>query len=85
VRATGMGAASAFGRIGGILVAADHRQRVRQPRLLRGVRADLRVLGVGVLAVLTLGVSTKGRTLEDITAETAGAAPSGSRASETRS
>jgi putative MFS transporter len=43
------------------------------------------VLAVGVLAVLTLGVSTKGRTLEDITAETAGAVPRARGASETRS
>ena len=85
VRATGMGAASAFGRVGGIL----------SPLIIGSAYASLgfsgvfaltcAVLGVGVLAVLTLGVSTKGRTLEDITAETAGAAPRARGASETRS
>ncbi|HEX4252662.1 MAG TPA: MFS transporter, partial [Pseudonocardia sp.] len=73
VRATGMGAASAFGRVGGIL----------SPLIIGSAYASLgffgvfaltcAVLAVGVLAVLTLGVSTTGRTLEDITAETAGA------------
>jgi len=74
IRATGMGAASAFGRIGGIL----------SPLIIGSAYASLgftgvfvltcAVLSVGVLAVLTLGVSTKGRTLEDISAETVGAA-----------
>jgi putative MFS transporter len=72
VRATGMGAASSFGRIGGIL----------SPLIIGGAYASLGfsgvfaltcgVLAIGVLAVLTLGVSTTGRTLEDITAETTG-------------
>jgi len=72
VRATGMGAASSFGRIGGIL----------SPLIIGSAYASLGfsgvfaltcgVLAIGVLAVLTLGVSTTGRTLEDITAETTG-------------
>lgn len=70
IRATGMGAASAFGRIGGIL----------SPIIIGSAYTTLgfsgvfvltcAVLAVGVLAVLLLGVSTKGRTLEDIAAET---------------
>jgi MFS transporter, putative metabolite:H+ symporter len=70
IRATGMGTASAFGRIGGIL----------SPIIIGTAYGGLGFFGVfaltcavllaGVVAVLVLGVSTSGRTLEDITAET---------------
>jgi len=84
VRATGMGAASAFGRVGGILSPLIIGSAYSSLGFFGVFALTCAVLAVGVLTVLTLGVSTKGRTLEDITAETAGAArPRG--ASETRS
>lgn len=70
VRATGMGAASSFGRIGAIA----------SPMLVGWLYPILGFAGVfgmttgmllmGALAVLILGVQTKGRTLEDITRTT---------------
>jgi putative MFS transporter len=85
VRATGMGAASAFGRVGGILSPLIIGSAYTSLGFFGVFALTCAVLAVGVLAVLTLGVSTKGRTLEDITAETAGAAPRARGASETRS
>jgi putative MFS transporter len=85
VRATGMGAASAFGRVGGILSPLIIGSAYSSLGFFGVFALTCAVLAVGVLAVLTLGVSTKGRTLEDITAETAGAVPRARGASETRS
>jgi len=66
VRSTGMGAASAFGRVGGILA----------PILIGVAYASIGfagvfvmttvVLGLGVLAVLLFGLATAGKTLEEI-------------------
>lgn len=81
LRATGMGSASAFGRIGGItapiLVGAAF------PVLGFGgvFTMIMAVLGGAALVVLVFGVSTSGRSLEEIDAdsagETEGAAPDG--------
>jgi MFS transporter, putative metabolite:H+ symporter len=72
VRATGMGAASAFGRVGGISA----------PIVIGLVYGSIgfggvfvmttAVLAAGVLTVIIFGLSTSGRTLEDITAEELG-------------
>ena len=72
VRATGMGAASAFGRVGGISA----------PIVIGLVYGSIgfggvfvmttAVLAAGVLTVILFGLSTRGRTLEDITAEELG-------------
>jgi putative MFS transporter len=65
-RATGAGAAAAFGRVGGltapILVGA------LLPSIGRGgvLTMNAALLGVAALAVAILGVETKGRTLEEI-------------------
>jgi MFS transporter, putative metabolite:H+ symporter len=79
VRATGMGAASAFGRVGGILSPLIIGSAYSRLGFFGVFALTCAVLAMGVLAVLTLGVSTAGRTLEDITAQTTGtAAPPGS-------
>jgi putative MFS transporter len=72
VRATGTGAASSFGRIGGILSPLIIGFAYTRLGFTGVFTLTCAVLAMGVLAVLTLGVSTTGRTLEDITAETAG-------------
>ncbi|WP_245645146.1 MFS transporter [Pseudonocardia acaciae] len=70
IRATGMGAASAFGRVGGILSPIIIGTAYSGLGFFGVFALTCAVLTVGVLAVLVLGVSTKGRTLEDITAQT---------------
>jgi putative MFS transporter len=78
VRATGMGAASAFGRVGGILSPLIIGSAYSSLGFFGVFALTCAVLAVGVLAVSTLGVSTAGRTLEDITAQTTGTtAPAG--------
>jgi putative MFS transporter len=72
VRATGTGAASSFGRVGGILSPLIIGFAYSRLGFTGVFTLTCAVLATGVLAVLTLGVSTTGRTLEDITAETAG-------------
>lgn len=69
IRATGMGAASAFGRIGGI--AAPIIIGIAYASIgFAGVFAlTTAVLGVGVLAVLIFGLATAKRTLEEIAGE----------------
>ncbi|GAA2301310.1 MFS transporter [Streptomyces caniferus] len=66
IRAQGVGAASAFGRVGGI--AAPLIIGSAYPTLgFTGVFVmTAAALLVGALAILAFGVSTKGRTLEDI-------------------
>jgi putative MFS transporter len=72
IRATGMGAASAFGRVGGILSPIIIGTAYTRLGFSGVFVLTCAVLAIGVLAVLVLGVSTKGRTLEDIAAQTAG-------------
>jgi putative MFS transporter len=73
-----MGAASAFGRVGGILSPLIIGSAYSSLGFFGVFALTCAVLAVGVLAVSTLGVSTAGRTLEDITAQTTGtAAPAG--------
>ncbi len=66
IRATGMGAASAFGRIGGIV--SPILIGMLYPTLgFGGVFALIAgALGTGALAVLCFGVNTSGRTLEQL-------------------
>jgi MFS transporter, putative metabolite:H+ symporter len=76
LRATGMGAASAFGRIGAIcspMLVGYIYPLWGFPGVFGMTTA---MLAMGALAVLFLGVSTTGRTLEEITeAEMAGESP----------
>ncbi|MDR3098506.1 MAG: MFS transporter [Paraburkholderia sp.] len=68
VRATGMGVASAIGRLGAI--AAPILVGYLYPRLGFGgvFGATTLVLAIGALAVLIMGVPTRGRSLEEIAA-----------------
>ncbi|WP_415854536.1 MFS transporter [Sinomonas sp. G460-2] len=77
LRATGMGTASAVGRIGGIV--APILIGVAFSSLgFAGVFAMIMVvLGGAAVVVLALGISTRGRSLEDIAAGTAVAEPAG--------
>ncbi|MEU6658338.1 MFS transporter [Streptomyces sp. NPDC046821] len=71
IRATGMGAASAAGRVGGIAAPILIGVMFASVGFL-GVFSTLAgVLVVGAVAVLTLGLSTSGRTLEDLGSEAA--------------
>ncbi|GAA5175991.1 MFS transporter [Pseudonocardia eucalypti] len=74
IRATGMGAASAFGRIGGICSPIIIGSAYAQLGFSGVFTLTCAVLAVGILAVAVLGVTTKGRTLEDISAQTASVA-----------
>jgi MFS transporter, putative metabolite:H+ symporter len=77
IRTTGMGTASAFGRIGGILSPIIIGTAYSGLGFFGVFVLTCAVLTIGVLAVAILGISTKGRTLEDITAETTSGARQG--------
>ncbi|GAA3941925.1 MFS transporter [Actinomadura viridis] len=66
IRATGQGTASAFGRIGGIIAPFAFTFAAAQGGLNAVFSVTSVVLLVGVLTVLSLGVATKGRTLEHL-------------------
>jgi len=72
VRSTGMGAASAFGRVGGILAPIAIGLAYGSIGFEGVFVMTTAVLAAGVLAVIVFGLSTKGRTLEDISAEELG-------------
>ncbi len=73
VRSTGMGAASAFGRVGGILSPIAIGLAYGSIGFGGVFLMTTAVLAAGVLAILVFGLSTRGRTLEDISAEGLGA------------
>ncbi|GLW64171.1 MFS transporter [Actinomadura rubrobrunea] len=66
IRATGQGTASAFGRIGGIIAPFAFTAAAAHGGLNAVFSVTSAVLLAGVLTVLTLGLATKGRTLEDL-------------------
>jgi len=72
VRSTGMGAASAFGRVGGILAPIVIGLAYSSIGFGGVFVMTTAVLAAGVLAVIVFGLSTTGRTLEDISAEELG-------------
>lgn len=69
VRSTGMGAASAFGRVGGILAPIAIGLAYGSIGFGGVFIMTTVVLALGVLTVVIFGLSTSSRTLEDITAE----------------
>jgi MFS transporter, putative metabolite:H+ symporter len=73
VRSTGMGAASAFGRVSGILAPIVIGLAYSSIGFGGVFVRTTAFLAAGVLAVVIFGLSTKGRTLEDISAEELGA------------
>ena len=72
VRSTGMGAASAFGRVGGILAPIAIGLAYGSIGFGGVFVMTTAVLAAGVLAVIFFGLSTASRTLEDISAEKLG-------------
>jgi putative MFS transporter len=72
VRSTGMGAASAFGRVGGILAPIVIGLAYSSIGFGGVFIMTTAVLTAGVLAVIIFGLSTMGRTLEEISAEELG-------------
>ncbi|MEV0598453.1 MFS transporter [Streptomyces sp. NPDC050315] len=66
IRATGQGTASAFGRLGGIVAPFAFTAAAAQGGLNAVFGVTSVVLLAGVLTVLSLGLATKGRTLEDL-------------------
>ncbi|ELS51081.1 MFS transporter [Streptomyces viridochromogenes] len=66
IRATGQGTASAFGRVGGIIAPFAFTAAAAQGGLNAVFGVTSLVLLTGVLTVLSLGLATKGRTLEDL-------------------
>jgi putative MFS transporter len=75
IRTTGMGAASAFGRVGGILSPIIIGSAYGALGFFGVFVLTCAVLAIGVVTVLTLGISTKGRTLEDIASQTTDGTP----------
>ncbi|MET8247801.1 MFS transporter [Streptomyces sp. NPDC005202] len=69
IRATGQGTASAFGRIGGIIAPFAFTAAAAQGGLNAVFGVTSVVLLAGALTVLSLGLATKGRTLEDLSPE----------------
>jgi putative MFS transporter len=69
IRATGQGTASAFGRIGGIIAPFAFTAAAAQGGLNAVFGVTAIVLLVGALIVLSFGLATKGRTLEDLSPE----------------
>jgi len=72
VRSTGMGAASAFGRVGGILAPIAIGVTYGTIGFGGVFVMTTVVLAAGVVAVVVFGLSTASRTLEDISAEELG-------------
>ena len=72
VRSTGMGAASAFGRVGGILAPIAIGVAYGSIGFGGMFVMTTVVLAAGVLAVIVFGLATASRTLEDISAEELG-------------
>lgn len=72
IRATGMGAASAFGRVGGLLAPILIGLAYSHIGFGGVFTMTCVVLACGVLAVLAFGLTTTGRTLEEIAAEDSG-------------
>ncbi len=72
VRSTGMGAASAFGRVGGILSPIAIGVTYGTIGFGGVFVMTTAVLAAGVVAVVVFGLSTASRTLEDISAEELG-------------
>jgi MFS transporter, putative metabolite:H+ symporter len=70
IRTTGMGVASAVGRFGGILSPIIIGSAYETLGFSGVFVLTCAVLAVGVVAVLTLGIRTKGRALEDIASQT---------------
>jgi putative MFS transporter len=72
VRSTGMGAASAFGRVGGILAPIAIGVTYGSIGFGGVFMMTTAVLAAGVVAVIVFGLATASRTLEDISAEELG-------------
>jgi putative MFS transporter len=72
VRSTGMGAASAFGRVGGILAPIAIGVAYGSIGFGGVFVMTTVVLAAGVVAVIVFGLATASRTLEDISAEELG-------------
>lgn len=72
IRSTGMGAASAFGRVGGILAPIAIGLAYGSIGFGGVFVMTTAVLAAGVLAVIVFGLATASRTLEDIQAEELG-------------
>jgi MFS transporter, putative metabolite:H+ symporter len=72
VRSTGMGAASAFGRVGGILAPIAIGVAYGSIGFGGVFVMTTAVLGAGVVTVIVFGLATASRTLEDISAEELG-------------
>lgn len=72
VRSTGMGAASAFGRVGGILAPIAIGVTYGSIGFGGVFVMTTAVLAAGVVAVIVFGLATASRTLEDISAEELG-------------
>jgi putative MFS transporter len=68
-RATGMGVASSFGRVGGLAAPLIIGFTYNRIGFVGVFTITTCVLIVGALAVAILGMSTKGRSLEQITAK----------------
>ena len=68
VRSTGMGAASAFGRVGGILAPIAIGLAYGSIGFGGVFVMTTAVLAAGVVAVVVFGLATASRTLEDISA-----------------
>jgi len=72
IRATGMGVASSFGRIGGILAPIVIGSTFAQIGFRGVFTITTAVLLLGALVVGWMGISTTGKTLEQISAEEIG-------------
>src|SRR5262249_10948482 len=74
-RATGMGAASAFGRIGGLSAPLYIGYTIDRIGFAGVFATTTIVLAIGAVAVAVLGISTAGKSLEQIAAEELGQVP----------
>ena len=69
VRGTGVGFAGAIGRAGGMLGPTITGLIYAKIGLMSALHINMAVLVIGVIVLLTLGRETRGKTLEQITAE----------------